>query len=290
MVAALAAAFALVGGTITGGFPVTESSPAGIHLRFIQSRPFGITVFLQNRLHTPVVVEDVRAIEPPGTLVHQIGTRLHRWTPPVCTGNHSCPLRVPPFGPFTAATPRPVRVGPGGQVAVELDFRLGSCSEVPFASPASPRAIDVIYDGGNVVLPLGGARPVLRFPKRADCVPRPHSQIAVTGPWATGSMWTRPGSSGDTCTRTAGDRIHFVSRTYLRGGGPMVRVEIRGRTVDVVVGIGRHGWTTFHSRYAAVTTQRTTPMNYGGRFHATIVGYRGSTFRAFGAWRCQLRR
>jgi hypothetical protein len=294
MVAAAAAALALTGGTVSGGYPVLASGPSGITLRYIPSQPFGIGVFLKNRSRVPVVVEDVRVVEPAGTLVHQIGTRLRPWTPPVCTGNHSCPLRLPRFGPFRARTPAPIRAGPGREVFAEFDYRLGACSEVPFASAASPLAVDVTYVAGgktlHAYLPLGGARPVLRFPKPSDCVPRPHSDIGVTGEWSTGSAWTMPGSSGDTCTRAANGAVTFVSRTYVRGAGPMVRVRIvLPHTVDVIVGIGLHGWTTFHSRYAVVTTMRTDAKDYGGRFHATIVGRRGTTFRAFGAWRCVLR-
>jgi hypothetical protein len=289
MVAAAAAALALLPGTISGGYPVLGSGPAGLTLRYIPGQPFGIGVFLRNRSTAPVVVEDVRAVEPPRTLVHQIGTRLRPWAPPACRGEHSCPAAAPPFGPFRAATPRPVRAGPGKQVEVELDFRLGGCREVPFASPADPREIEVFYRAAGaprrVVLPLRAARPLLRFPKPADCTPRPHSDIAVTGPWATGSAWAMPGSGGDTCRNGV-----FTSRTYLRDGGPMVYVRIvpAKRTVDVVVGIGLHGWTTFHSRSAVVTTLRTDPKDYGGRFHATVVGRRGTTFRAYGAWRCEL--
>src|SRR5690348_12850651 len=106
MVAAVAAALTLLPGTISGGYPMLGSSPSGLSLRYIADQPFGIGVFLKNRSRGPVVVEDVRAVEPPQTLVHQIGTRLHPWSPPVCTGNHSCPLAVPPFGPFTSAVPR----------------------------------------------------------------------------------------------------------------------------------------------------------------------------------------
>ena len=69
-------------------------------------------------------------------------------------------------------------------------------------------------------------------------------------------------------------------------GGPVAVIQA---LLDVVVGVGLHGWTTFHSRYAVVTTTHTSAKDYGGRFHATIVGRRGTTFRAYGAWRCQLR-
>jgi hypothetical protein len=285
MVAAVAA-LSLLGTVISGGHPAIGSGPAGVTLRYIPNQPFGIMVAVRNRGPAPIVVRGVRVLEPPGTLVHQIGTRLQPWRPPLCTGNHSCPAYAPPFGPFTAAAPKPLRVLPGKSFAIELDFRLGSCREVPFATPASPRQIDVISDGGHEVLTLGAARPVLRFPKPADCAPRPHSDIAITGPWATGSTWTMPGSAGDTCR----DGV-FTSRIYVRGTGPMVYVRIRpaARSVDVVVGIGLHGWTTFQSRYAVVTTTSTSPKDHGSRFHATIVGRRGATFRAYGAWRCRLR-
>jgi hypothetical protein len=285
-VVAAVAALTLLGTVISGGYPAIGSGPAGVTLRYIPDQPFGIMVAVRNRGPEAIVVRGVRVLEPPRTLVHQIGARLQPWRAPTCTGNHSCPAYAPPFGPFTAATPTPLRVLPGKTFGIELDFRLGGCREVPFASPASPRRIDVLYDGGHQVLTLGGARPVLRFPRPADCARRPHSDIAVTGPWATGSTWTMPGSSGDTCRAGV-----FTSRTYVRGGGPMVYVRIRPatRSVDVVVGIGLHGWTTFHSRYAVVTTTHTSPHDYGGRFHATIVGRRGVTFRAYGAWRCQLR-
>lgn len=285
MVAAVAASLTLLGTVVSGGYPVLGSGPNGVTLRYIPNQPFGIMVAIRNRSDRPLVVRDVRALEAAGTLVHQIGTRLEPWKPPVCTGNHSCPMYAPPFGPYVARTPKPLRVAAGKSFGAELDFRLGGCGEVPFAAPAAPRVIDVVYDGGEQALPLGGARPVLRFPKPADCVPRPHSDIAVTGPWATGSDWTMPGSAGDTCR----DGV-FTSRTYVRGDGPMVRVRIvpAKRQVDVIVGIGPHGWKTFRSRYAVVTTLRTKPKDTGGRFHATIVGYRGTTFRAYGAWRCEV--
>jgi len=285
MVAAVAAALSLLPTVISGGYPTLAGGPNGVTLRYIPNQPFGIMVAIRNRSHRPLVVRDVRVLEPLGTLVHQIGARLQPWRPPPCPRDESCPAYAPPFGPYVARTPRPLRVAAGKSFGVELDFRLGDCAEVPFASPASPRLIDVIYDGGRQTLALGAARPALRFPKPADCSPRPHSDIAVTGPWATGSDWTVPGSAGDTCR----DGV-FTSRTYARGAGPMVRVRIvpATRQVAVIVGIGRHGWTTFRSRYAVVTTLRRKSKETGGRFHATVVGYRGTTFRTYGAWRCEV--
>jgi hypothetical protein len=56
--------------------------------------------------------------------------------------------------------------------------------------------------------------------------------------------------------------------------------------VDAIVGIGIHGFVTFRSSSAAVTVRKVARRTIMGRFHATIVGRRQSTFRAYGAWRC----
>jgi len=289
MLAAVAAALVLVPAVFSGGYPVLASGPSGVTLRYIPNQPFAVGIVLRNRSGSALEVEDVLAVEPLGTLVHQIGTRLLPWNPPPCPKNASCPGPMLQLSPFTAATPKPRRVAAGRSIAAVLDYRLGSCSAVPLASSASPRAIVVTYAVGGTQhteqLALGGAALLLRKPKPSDCAPRPHSDIAVTGPWAGSSAWTIPGSAGDTCTKTT-----FTSRWYQAPGKPEIRAVIRfPREVDVVVGIGIHGWETFRSRYAVVTTLRTDPKNYGGRFHATIAGRRGTTFRAYGAWRCQLR-
>jgi hypothetical protein len=277
MLAAVAAALTLVPGVISGGYPVLSSGPQGLTLRYIPNQPFASVIILRNRTRSAIEVDDVTADEPPGTLVHQIGTRLRPWNPPKCPRNASCPGYAIPLEPYAASSATPLRVQPGHMVAVELVFRLAACSAVPLARPGAPTSVGILYrSGGSRLteqLPLGGAALRLRFPKPADCAPRPRSDIAVTGPFATSSAWAIPGSAGDTCTKTT-----FTSRWYESPGKPEVRVVIRfPREVEVVVGVGPHGWTTFRSRYAVVTSRR---------FHATIAGYRGTTFRAYGAWRC----
>jgi hypothetical protein len=138
-----------------------------------------------------------------------------------------------------------------------------------------------------------GARGVLEPLPPADCAPRPLSQIAVDGPFATGSDWTIPGSAGDTCTRGSHGRVVFVSRLYQAPNKPTVRVRIvlaqfKGlglyRTlpqaatdagpaqVSVIVGIGIHGRRLFLGQASVVTATSSTPTTLGGRFHATILG------------------
>jgi hypothetical protein len=117
-----------------GGYPVLGSSPHGLTLRYIANEPFGVGIVLHNRSGAPVTVVDVRAEEPLGTLVHQIGTRLRAWNPPPCTGNHSCPASVFLRRPFRATRPAPLTIAPGRGLGVQLNFRLAGCAAVPLAS------------------------------------------------------------------------------------------------------------------------------------------------------------
>jgi hypothetical protein len=289
--------------TEAGGWPVLESSPTGLTLRFIPSTPFGIGIVVRNRAQEALAIVDVHVVAPPQSLVHQIGTRLVPWNPPPCRGNHSCPA----FGflrePYTPASPQPLRVAAGKAAGVQLDFRLGTCGEVPFASPASIREVQVDYRYGNGAvrrqsLALGAAELLLRRPTAADCARRPHSHIAVSGEFSTSSDWTIPGSAGDTCTRTGAGGLLFRSRLYQSPRKPALRVLLSvarfhglglyrgGAQVRVIAGIGIHGWRTFRSRASLVRTIRLSRQTIGGRFQATLVGLRGTTFRAYGAWRC----
>jgi hypothetical protein len=148
------------------------------------------------------------------------------------------------------------------------------------------------------------------MPKPSDCLPRPHSRIAVEGPFSTGSDWTIPGSAGDTCVRTRGGGLRFRSRLYQRGSRAAVRVSIvlprlRGtglyRTLPrparalgpaqvlVTAGIGNHGWTTFHADASVVTVLRAAGRKPKGRFRAVVKGSHGTSFRVYGAWRCVTR-
>ncbi|MHB8648586.1 MAG: hypothetical protein ACYDBR_00180 [Gaiellaceae bacterium] len=291
--------------TESGGYPVLASGPDGLTVRYIAGQPFGVGIVLRNRTRSALTILDARAVEPPRTLVHQIGVTLLPWNPAPCTGNHSCPFAGFLHEPFGAARPRPVAAGGGEGIAVQLDFRLGACSAVPFASAAAPASVEVTfrYAGGPVqreLVPLGDSRPRLRMPTPADCAPQPHSDIAVEGPFHGGSDWTVPGSTGDVCALSRARGLGFRSRTYVFQSNPMVRVELQlpryrgagtydGGRVLVVVGIGSHGWTSFRDRGAVITVTRVSRDEIDGRFRATISGPRRTPFRAYGAWRCSLR-
>jgi hypothetical protein len=172
----LDAPFVKDGSTEAGGRPVLGSSPSGLTLRFIPSTSFGVGIVVRNRAEEPVAIVDVRAVEPPRSLVHQLGTRLLPWNPPPCNGNHSCPFVAFLRGPYARTTPRPLRVGAGGAAGVQLNFALGGCAEVPFASPGAARQVEVDYRYGTGALRqqlirLGPARLLLRIPTAKDCAP-----------------------------------------------------------------------------------------------------------------------
>jgi hypothetical protein len=296
----------MVDSLAVGGWPTLGSGPQGITLRFIERTPFGVGVVLHNRSRRSVTVVDVRTLDPPRTLVHQIGTRLVSWNPPPCPSNmRGCAVSTFFRSSYGVVRPRPVTAAPKKDVGVQLNFRLGSCRDVPLASPAAARAVVVDYRFGreqlrHEALSLRSARLLLRMPQPGDCARRPHSHIAIDGEFATSSDWTAPGSDGDSCRRTAAGGLRFRSRMYLRGPGPAVRVGIRlprlrGRgtyyraQVRVVVGIGLHGWTAFPAERSLVTVTHIGPTIFGGRFRARVTGRHGVPFRAYGAWRCTTR-
>lgn len=307
------APFARVSFTEAGGWAVLGVGPDGIALRFVPKTTFGIGIVLRNRSDARVTLVGVDAPSAPTGLVQQIGAVLAPWSPRRCPGRHSCPAVGFLREPYRAVRPSPVSIEPHGEAAVQLNFRTLGCDALPFAAAGAPDRIEVGYRVGNGAgsseeLPLGSAKLDLRLPSRRDCLPRPKSDIAVEGPYATGSGWTMPTSGGDSCTRTASGALVFASRVYLAAQKPMVRIWIRlprfrGRglyrslpgpasargpaRVTAAVGVGIHGWQRFHSSTAVVSVRRATAKTVSGRFHATIVGYRKATFRTFGAWRCQ---
>lgn len=308
------APFAKVSFTEAGGWAVMGSGPSGISLRFVPSTTLGIGIVLRNRSDTTVTLLGADALSAPTGLVQQQGTTIAPWNPPRCPGTHSCP----PVGflhqPYRAVRPTPVSIKPHREAAVQLNFRMLGCDALPLAAAGAPDRIELSYRVGSgsvssEELPLGSAKLNLRMPSARDCLPRPKSTIAVEGPYATGSGWTMPTSGGDSCTRTAAGALVFASRVYLAPQKPMVRIwlrlpHFRGRglyrslpgpatalgpaRVTAVVGIGLHGWQHFHSSAAVVSVRRETAKTISGRFRAMIVGYRRTTFRAFGAWRCEL--
>lgn len=225
------APFAKVSLTEAGGWAVTGSGPNGVPLRFVPKTTFGIGIVLRNRSAAKATLLDVEALSAPTGLVQQVGTKLAPWHPPRCSGRHSCPgvgfLREP----YVAVRASPVLIGPRSEAAVQLNFRMLGCDVLPPAAAGAPDQIEISYRVGKGAvsseeLPLDSAKLNLRMPSRRDCLPRPKSNIAVEGPYATGSGWTMPTSSGDNCARTPSGALVFAGRVYPAPQKPMVRIWI----------------------------------------------------------------
>ena len=206
-----------------GGTPLLGSAPGGGDLlRFLPHAHFGMGGILHNRSGMPLVITGARVLTPPRSLMHQIGTRFHRWTAWRCPPNvASCPLHGFPIDshPYRLH-PRPITVRPGKGVAVELNFVLGNCAQIRNANNAPLTRLRVTFrrpDGtvGHRTLSFGRASTIyLRTPKAGDCS-NPRSSLSVNGPqqYASSQLWTIPGSTGDVCTIRNG-ALNFLSRKY----------------------------------------------------------------------------
>src|SRR5438874_8052929 len=75
------APFAKTGGTEAGGWAVLGLGPRGTTLRFVPETRFGIGIVLRNRTREEVTLLDVRAMDPPRSLVQEQGTTLLDWNP-----------------------------------------------------------------------------------------------------------------------------------------------------------------------------------------------------------------
>jgi hypothetical protein len=254
----------------SGGMPNAASTPDGLSLRFIEGGRLGFGIVLRNSSRHAVTVIDARTIDPPHSLVHQTGTRLVPWNPRPCPQNVvGCPQQTFFRAVFGPARPRPVTVAPRKAVGVQLNFRLGGCAEVPFASSAPTELLQVTFRYGQSKLrtetiPLADAALRLGRPAPSVCLPRPHSRIALSGLFPSSTEETIPGTHTATCTRTARGQV-------------LVKAAISGRS-------------TFHARTSVVTVTRATASTVGGRFHATLLGYHRTPFRAYGTWACTRRR
>ena len=73
---------------------------------------------------------------------------------------------------------------------MQLNYQLGSCSDVALSSLASANVLQVSYTDSTgalqqQVFPIGGARLHLQKPAGVECVPRPYSHIGLVGSFTT---------------------------------------------------------------------------------------------------------
>lgn len=279
---------------------MVEASGGG-PMHFLANRHFAIGVVVENRSGQRIVVTAARVLEPRRTLIHQIRARFHRWNPPHCPPDTSCisqsfPLRGPivPTRPFT--------VEPRKDVGVELDFRLGSCAEIPGANPAPISRLRVTFrapDGRihSRVLWLGRAALRLQMPKPEDCA-QPRSSLVVQGPnhLFTSSESTRPGSKGDICS-VAGRTLRFRSRLYLLYRRERIYLRLprfrgRGAYTDGIVTLVARRTIVYRSDAAKVRVTKATRREVFAHVFAGQYAHhheKSVPFKIAGTMRCRVR-
>lgn len=219
--------FAEINGSVALG-----GSDNGQRVRFLPNKRFAIGIVLENTSRTSVVVTRTEVVEPPRTLLHQTGARFRSFRASGCSGGGPCPAPTVRIGSGIAHHPRPFSLARGKDMGVELDFRIGSCAEVPGAISAPVSSLRVTFrnPGGTAeqrVLALGSDALRLRMPKPEDCT-FPRSELFVNDPQAIGTsyLFTVPGSKGDVCT-PAGHALTFRSRALENNDRRAELIEIR---------------------------------------------------------------
>lgn len=206
-------------------------SSAGQRVRFLPNQRFAAGIVLENTSRTSLVVSRVDVLEPPRALIHQTGARFVPFRSG-CSGGRSCPAPAFGIGSGIAHRPHPFTLAARKQLGVELDFRIGSCADVPGASSAPLSRLRVTFHGrgGAIqqrVLALGYDSLRVRMPKPEDCM-FPRSTLYVNDPGHIGTsyLFTVPGSKGDVCTHT-GRALTFRSRALENNDRRPEWIEIR---------------------------------------------------------------
>ena len=166
----------LVGAAQGTGGPLLQIGVPTI-VRFVPRGTFAIAVIVTNKAAAPITLERATAILPRHSALHQIGTRLVAFKPPVCPRGAHCPFWNPigpgPYG--VAASPVPLTVAPGHSALAQLNFQLAPCWSNTVRASATARSVTVVYrspDGTAVRqrLGLGDSIPKLTgVPARRTC-------------------------------------------------------------------------------------------------------------------------
>jgi hypothetical protein len=171
----LTSAFAKAASAESGGRP-TMGLDGFDELQFIPSARFPIGIVLTNESSLPVTLTDVRAVLPHASAIRQLGTALVALHPYYCPANQSCP--APPGGissrNYGAIRPAALRIAPGEEAGVQLNFRLLGCPQARHASLRNVSRVEISYrDPAGAILhqrvALGGS--TLRINTPHPCVP-----------------------------------------------------------------------------------------------------------------------
>jgi hypothetical protein len=135
----LARAFVNPDGSQGGGRPLLAIG-IGSLVNFIPSAPFHIGVVFTNSASQAVTLTNVRAVFPHGSVFRQLGTAL---AAPSRVLGIGCGISKP--SSFGVLRPKPLRVVPGKNACVQLNFRLLGCPAARHASLQNVGLVEVSY-------------------------------------------------------------------------------------------------------------------------------------------------
>jgi hypothetical protein len=134
-------AFVTRNATQASGTPVIVAGKTGVSLRPVPGGTFGLLVVLKNRTHRQLMLEDVQAVVPDGSFVHQLGTHLA----PFFQCKPYCSRHMVMKGPFGVERPAAIHVRPLTSAQAQLNFAVAGCGALRSASKAPITRAVVVY-------------------------------------------------------------------------------------------------------------------------------------------------
>lgn len=135
------AAFMERNATQAAGRPVVTAGKTGVSLRPLPDGTFGLMLLLKNQTHRQLTLQDVRAVVPHRSFVHQTGTHLA----PYFQCKPYCPRHIVMKGPFGAEIPAALRVRPLNTAQAQLNFAFAACGALQTASTTPVTRAIVVY-------------------------------------------------------------------------------------------------------------------------------------------------
>jgi hypothetical protein len=135
------AAFMERNATQAAGRPVVTAGRTGVSLRPVPKGTFGLMLLLKNQTHRQLTLEDVRAVVPHRSFVHQTGTHLA----PYFQCKPYCPRHIVMKGPFGAQRPAALHVRPLNTAQAQLNFAFAGCGALQAATTTPVTRAVVVY-------------------------------------------------------------------------------------------------------------------------------------------------
>lgn len=127
--------------TQAAGGPVVAAGTTGVSLRAVPNGTFGLMLLLKNQTHRQLTLQDVRAVMPHRSFVHQTGTHLA----PYFQCKPYCPRHIVMKGPFGAERPAALHVRPLNTAQAQLNFAFAGCGALQSASTKPVTHAVVVY-------------------------------------------------------------------------------------------------------------------------------------------------